>query len=224
MIETFTETKELMLRIRFLVSNGYVFYTKIQSNKSKKNKLIYKFSDRYYVDATKTKRDYARRIGNANVTLVFDESEQSEMLTFWLLATDGKGIVFDLEDMHDSRKKQSRITISNDRYELLRLPRPNDKARWTWVLTQEKYDYLLNEIKLAIRHKKDKTLRQLHFKIVRIYGFSGMRKQGFALLHYMRKEWIRVRKDDFPFNESYIGYLKVAVKKKTKINDVTINK
>lgn len=223
MVEIHSNYKDLMIRIRFLVSHGYAHYTSGECKISQKLKLIYKFTDRYNIDADKAKRQYAKRVGRTNTALLLYKSNTTKELTFWLLSTDGEGLIFELENMQDSRKKQSRITISNGSYELLRLPRPNDKARWTWVLTQEKYDYLLNEIKLAIRHKKDKTLRQLHFKIVRIYGFSGMRKQGFALLHYMRKEWIRVRKDDFPFNESYIGYLKVAVKK-TKINDVTINK
>ncbi|ELV7517781.1 hypothetical protein QMU85_002787 [Photobacterium damselae] len=214
MINTYTEQKDLMLRIRFIVSKGYVNYTTGECKPSQKLKLIYKFTDRYEVGADKARRQYAKRIGKARTALLFLESTDSKMLTFWLFATEGEGIVFELEDMKDSRKKSSRISIANGDYELLRLPRPNDKARWTWLVTQEKYNDILQEIKLAIRHKKDKTLRQLHFKIVRIYGFSGMRKQGFALLSYMKKEWIRTRKEEFPFPDSYIGYLKIAKKRK----------
>lgn len=214
MINTYTELKDLMMRIRFLVSNGYVFYTTGECKITQQQKLIYKFSDRYHVNAIRGKRSYRKDNGKANTALVFHQTDDSQMLTFWLFATEGEGMVFELEDMKDSRKKSSRISIANGDYELLRLPRPNDKARWTWLVTQEKYNDLLLEIKLAIRHKKDKTLRQLHFKIVRIYGFSGMRKQGFALLSYMKKEWIRTRKEEFPFSDSYIGYLKIAKKGK----------
>ncbi|TFZ60115.1 hypothetical protein E4T25_08925 [Photobacterium damselae subsp. piscicida] len=213
MINTYTEPKDLMMRIRFLVSNGYVFYTTGECKITQQQKLIFKFSDRYHIDIPPGKRQYRKKIGRTNTALVFHQTDDSKMLTFWLFATEGEGMVFELEYMQDSRKKSSRISIANGDYELLRLPRPNDKARWTWVVTQEKYNILLQEIKLAIRHKKDKTLRQLHFKIVRIYGFSGMRKQGFALLNLMKKEWIRTRKEEYPFTDPYIGYLKIAKKK-----------
>lgn len=216
MFDMYSTPKDLMMRLRFLVSKGYVFFTHDQVPRKVKKKLMYKFVDRYETDATDGQRKYRAKMGRCHSRLVWFDDGQSDMISFWLLSTQGEGLIFEVETMLDCRNKKTRICFLNDGYELLRMPRANDKSRWTWKMTERYVNEMKSQIRIAVRHHKMFTLKQLHFSLVRTYGFSGTRKQGFALLNYLKNEWIRVRKEPYPFKSDYIGYIKITSGKSKK--------
>ncbi|WP_330926808.1 hypothetical protein [Candidatus Sororendozoicomonas aggregata] len=209
-IQCFTSQKDIMLKIRHLVSKSYYFHAKGSFHKKDSKKILLKFSDRYGVFNTRGQRDWKKRKGEARSYCILLKTKNSpERIHFWLLASEGKGLIFDLEDMQDCRKKESRITTSDEDYYLVKSPNKNGAPRWTWRLSSSHYDSYKERIRRAIRNKNDHKLRQLHYSIVRISGFSDARKQGFALLRYMNSEWKRIRKcsEKYPFEGSYIGYI-----------------
>ncbi len=210
MLDTHSTPKDLMIRLRFLVSKGYVFFTHDQVPRKAEKKLTYKFIDRYEIDATDGQRKYRTKVGRCHSRLVWFDDGKSEMISFWLLSTEGEGLIFEMETMLDCRNKKTRISFLNGSYELLRMPRPNDKSRWTWKMTDNYVNEVKSQIRVAIRHHQELKLKQLHFNLVRTYGFSGTRKQGFALLNYLKNEWVRARKEPYPFKSDYIGYIKIA--------------
>lgn len=210
----FSDTKSAMISIRHLVSKGYVFYTSGTCKQRDFRKLSLKFTDRYDVTRTPRQRSYAAEKGHANVLMVWLTGQDANTMMFWLLATKGDNLIYEMEDMKDTRLKSERLSVLNGEYILLKEPRRGDIPRWTWKMSEEYYNQWKDNICLAIRHRKEMTIKQLHFSLMRIYGFSAARKQGFALLRFFNNEWERSRKEPFPFKGSYIGYLTLTNKKR----------
>lgn len=207
--ELYTNKRDTMTKLRSMVSLGNYFYTAGQCPKKKFKALYYKFEDRYAINLERNKRYRAKKNGLCNTNLIAWLDKEKSVVNFWLLSTEGEGDIFAVENMQSCLKKNHRLTLHTNDYYLVKEPRPNDKARWTWKMTEEKYQDWTKAILVSIRHKNDFELKQIHYSLIRIPAFSAARKQGFALLKLMKNEWIRTRpsSEEFPFKTSYIGFM-----------------
>lgn len=111
---------DLMRQMIRLVSHGYHFWVSGSVPVSKSESMILKFDDRYSVNATSQQRYRRKKRGEANAQLLLWPDPDGDELLWWLLATDGDGLIHQMEDLSDGTKKRSRIGITG--YELLRTP------------------------------------------------------------------------------------------------------
>lgn len=194
---------DVMRRILHLVSHGYIYYIEGKVPAKKLKPVIYKFTDRYEIGRTSQQRYRAKVKGKASVEFL-PLAKESEC-QFWLLATSGENPVHDLEDMRDATNKKTRIDL--DGYELIKTPRKNASAAWTWRMTKENYEAWQERLRIAVRRNNDELITQALFSLKRSVGFSESRKQAYSLYRFAENEWERTQKGDFPYEKIFVSFL-----------------
>jgi hypothetical protein len=193
-----------MKRILHLVSHGYQYFTAGEVPTKKIESVFYKFQDRYQTDRSSQQRWRSKQKNISNCELVLLAGDPCQ---FWLLATKGEGLVFDLEQMKDTTSKRSRIEISG--YELVKTPRANRPAAWTWRMTEDTFQGWRERIKTAVRHKNTDLMAQSVYSLKRVPGFNQSRAQAYALHKLMLAEWKRHGSGEPPFDQkifvSFVG-------------------
>lgn len=198
-------TKTSMMRqLIHLVSHGYTFWCFGEVSPQKTEGLSYKFIERYQTTKSSQQRYRTRKRGECNVKMVFWKTESAVL--WWLLVTDGDGLIHQIEQLKDAKKRNQRITIFSD-YELIKTPRTGDPAAWSWRMTEACSERWKNRIKSAVRQKDNMKLRQVLYSLQRIPGFRNLRREAFKFSKYTESEWKRSRKGPFPEKEIYIGWL-----------------
>ena len=104
---------------------------------------------------------------------------------WWLLATAGKGRVWEYEQLKEIQKV--RIQIAGG-YELV-----HDGRTWSWKYLESHVQSLRTSIRLAIAHKQDERLQSLIADVYATAGFRLARQQAGHLAAFIRADWIRVR-------------------------------
>ena len=178
---------DAMQKILHLVSHGYNRYITNEISIKKAPALIIKFIELYKIDSTEMQRYRAKKKGQANVQLVLWKANENDLL-WWLLVSDGRGLIDDLEkdNLISVKDKNNRLTITG--YELIKMPFKNREPSWSYRMTKETYHDWEERIKSAVRHKKDKLVRQSHYSLSRTPGFAGARRQGFKLAKLLDAE------------------------------------
>ncbi len=190
---------------------GYSRYSYGTVPTSKLQTLLYKFEDRYRINATKQQRYRAKKKGEANTEIVlFMDKNDKTKIHFWLMVSAGFGSVNDMEELHELTDKKHRLVVTG--YELVRVQR-TEKARWTWRLTKETYGEFEQRVINACRHKNMDHIAQIHYSLKTMPVFSAMRQQSFALFKTLKNEWKRSIKGEFPFpdlQKNFYGRYKAA--------------
>jgi len=196
---------DLMRQMIRLISHGYQYWVSGSVPASKVEAMILKFDDRYSVKATSQQRYRRKKRGEANAQLLICPVPDSTELQWWLLATDGEGLIHQMENLCDGTKKRSRIVITG--YELLKTPREGNKPAWTWKMTTKNYEAWKTRLSDVVRHRRYEALSQAIFSLRRVPGFSESRRQAFALERFAIAEWKRTQSGDWPHERIYIGWL-----------------
>jgi hypothetical protein len=203
-VQIITHKTDAMRKVQLLVSRGYSRYVSGEIDRRKAKALYLKFLDRYEVERSHQQRYRMKLAGVANSHLVMWLNPESKKVHWWLLATAGEGLVTDVENLKDATAKKSRIELTG--YELLKAPRKDLPAAWTWQMTSENYKAWQERIRAAVRHKSDDLIRQALYSLKRVPRFSQSRKQAFALVSLMKKEWKRTQKGELPYPGIFIGF------------------
>lgn len=207
---------DAMTELQLLVSRGYYRYcTGIIPQKSAQA-LTLRFSDRYQINATTMQRYRAKKKGIANAALVLLQEKGSDNVFWWLLATEGEGLVHQLEKLQDASDKRQRVTMPQSDYELVKVPRKELKPAWTWRMTPETEEAWGARFKNAIQHNNDLELRQALESLRRVPGFREARKQAFAIESNAVGQWARLRHGEWPYPRIFVGFkgrFKTAEKK-----------
>ena len=83
---------DAMRQLLNLTSRGYIFWTSGRITPKKCPALIYKFRDRYDIDATHQQRYRAKKKGLCITTLILWQ-EDPDTIHWWLLTTEGEGLI-----------------------------------------------------------------------------------------------------------------------------------
>lgn len=199
----------VMQRIQQAASRGYHFFTQGSVHYRKVQAFADKMATKYQVDANENQRSYRKRQKKANAFLYLYPQKDSELFLWWLLATEGDGLVHEEEKLRSIFSKHQRLDWYND-YELAILPKENSKHTVTWRMTRMCYRAWNDRIRKSIRQKyTDDQAKQAAWSLSRAPGFSGIREQVKRLHGIYRAEWKRTRRDtDVMPALSSIGYVR----------------
>jgi hypothetical protein len=185
------------------VSRGYSRYVTGTLAPKKVEALVLKFTDRYAIDRTHQQRYRAKQKAEANSHLVM-WLEAENQVRWWLLVTPGDGLVEELEQLQDTGHKKQRLTLTG--YELLKTPRKDKPAAWSWRMTHDNHRAWQERLKTAVRHNNEEAIRQAMYSLSRVPAFSESRKQAFDLFRLAKGDWQRTQRKDWPYGEIYIGF------------------
>jgi len=201
-MKIFTHKTDAMRQILNMVSRGYSRYTTGEVQITKAEALYLKFSDRYGIAMTAQQKWRAKERGEANAHFV--AWIEDETIHWWLLATNGQGVINDLEKLQDASDKKTRIEITG--YELVKTPREGAKAQWSWRMTTQTYQDWESRLKAAVRHFSDDGMRQAIYSLKRVPAFAESRRQAFTLAKLAKEDWKRIKRDEWPYGEVYLGW------------------
>ena len=205
MFDIFTHKTDAMQRLQHLASHSYKNWISGTVHPKKLEALCLKFSDRYEVNRSDMQRYRAKAKAQSNTKLVLFMSSDDEIY-WWLLATPGEGLIHHLEKLTDASEKGQRITWPACDYELIKMPRKNANASWTWRMTSKCLEAWQERLRGAIRRHSDDQIRQALFSLRRVPGFRESRKQAFSLEKMAKLEWKRSRKGDWPYPGLFVGF------------------
>ena len=205
----FKHKTDFMREIVRLVAHGYHYWTIGTTDPKKLSGLMLKFDDRYAINATPQQRYRRKGKGECNAQFLAWQDETGAVI-WLLLATEGEGVVRQLEALKDCREKKTRIGLTG--YELVKTPRKGEgaTAQWTFRINSENYTAWEERLKTAVRKwhpHNDDLLKQALWSLRRIPGFSEARRQGFALESYAKAQWKRVQRGEWPFECIFIAWL-----------------
>lgn len=167
--------------------------------------LADKFALLYGADARPAQRSAARSRYRA-ASQVFFWPDSPSTLCWWLLASDGDGVVHEREKLRNAWAAGERLPFGTE-MRLVRRQRPREQGgskRWTWVLSPEAYERHLEAIKTLSRsHGPDSRVGERLDRLVHalraLPGFAGIREQKVALQQAGREAWCRTHRVDEPF-------------------------
>lgn len=189
----FTYKTDAMKKLQQLAARGgYSRYKHGIIETKELEALLYKFEDRYRINATKQMRYRAKKRGEANTEIVL--LQEGYHVHFWLMVSPGFGAVVDLEKPREITHKRYRLEITG--YELVRVQKA-DAIRWTWRMTKENYADFEQRIKDACRHKNKDVIAQAVYSLERMPSFSEMRQQAFSLFKVLKAEYKRSHKTEY---------------------------
>ncbi len=205
-MKIFTKKTDAMRRILHLVSHGYIHHTFGSIDQCKITDFVKKLTNLYELDAKPKQRNKNKSKGMANSNLILLKINENTY-HWWLLSTPGTGAVFQLENMKDASSRKQRISSNDGAYELVKTPRKELKASWTWRMTSKTVDTWQDKIKKSIRSSNNESLRYIIESLRRVPGFRECRGQAFSLVKLIKEEWRRSRSEEFPFPDVFIGFL-----------------
>jgi hypothetical protein len=165
-------------------ARSYTHHAGGQIDAAKFAALEAKFHRAYGVNDSPSAKTRAKKKGFAVAELIAWQASPSRV-HWWLLATKGKGRVWEFEQLHEIQK--SRLQIFGG-YELV-----HDGRTWSWKYLESHVQGLRTSIHLAIAHKQDQRLQSLIADVYATAGFRLARQQAGHLAAFIRADWIRVR-------------------------------
>ena len=195
-----------MRRIVHHVSHAYSHYASGEVAPQKAHKLSLKFIDRYGVDRTTQQRYRAKKKGEANAHLVMLFEKDSDVISWWLLATEGQGLAHDMEDLKDAKGRKTRIQFKG--YELSVKPRKGEglKPAWTWAMTAENKEAWRECLQVAVRARDQSLMKQALYSLKRTQGFARSRRDAFALFNETKRYWTKKRKGEWPYGDIFVSF------------------
>lgn len=165
-------------------ARSYSHHTSGQIDAGKFAALESKFQRAYGVMDSPSSKSRMKRKGFAVAELIAWQQSPTRV-HWWLLATAGKGRVWEYEQLKEIQKV--RIQIAGG-YELV-----HDGRTWSWKYLESHVQSLRTSIRLAIAHKQDERLQSLIADVYATAGFRLARQQAGHLAAFIRADWIRVR-------------------------------
>ncbi len=159
------------------------------------------FNELYGTDESKFSRYRRKKAGRAAALLI--EYPAGDKTSFFLLATDGKGLIHEREKLADATQKKSRIELTG--YELV-----HDGLTWSWRMTGQTYQSWKDRITRAISMNNDLELRRAIHTLFRTPGFRLCRKQVGYLSVFYRETWrrLRAKTDPMPPLPTFLAYVR----------------
>jgi hypothetical protein len=144
-----------------------------------------------------------RRQGVARVKLVMCAVPAHLGFRWWLLASEGTGLVTTRETLHDALDRDHRIALGD--FELVRLPR-GARPAWTWRLPPAHFETLMAYAEAVATHRGPELAQAVIADMRRWPGFAGLRAQRKAIWLAMAAARSRAGRDDalaFPLHQPW---------------------
>ncbi|ASK79893.1 hypothetical protein CF386_12620 (plasmid) [Paraphotobacterium marinum] len=162
-------------------------------------KFYHQCVDRYHIDMNKNARYRAKQKGLAVSQLFSYIDDTKQKIYFCLLVTEPSNeesrkeqSIFNVP-LSDTRKKSTRLCLF-DEYTLIKTPRIGKPPTYTFQLSDDRLSKWRMDIKHAVRQKDEMKQRQLHYNLLRVPKFNGVRKQAYKLLSLLDAERTRTYK------------------------------
>jgi len=212
----YTYRATYMQRIADYVRTGHTKYVLGRISIEKASDLYDKFSALYDVHLTPMQASRKRAKGYATGRLLFTpvtsntnfKSDDYYSLDWILLLTPGELKAKEFEHREkwlNPFNAHSRIVLNG--LELVRLTKPNEpKPVLTWRIQKDGERLMREQIRDAIRRKRDDQLRAILKNLDSTPGFAGAREQIKKLKRYIKAEWKRSRAVNEPMPDLKYQY------------------
>ena len=207
MVKTFDTQVRAQQHLLRVVPQGYYWWTSGVVLPERKDALAEKFADLYGTTLGKDRR-YVRKskgLANAEAVCVVDGS----VYRWFLVVTDGEGVVHDSEKLKDARTSSGRIRWADD-YVLQDSRRPTTRGggnHWSWWLTPEAESMISRYVDRLAKSNPSEMATYVEFQLRRPLH-SGVRTQMGRILrrakklhahHFPTQPWPCVEPDELPF-------------------------
>jgi len=200
-----------------IVERGSCYWASGTVSPDKATALAEKFALLYGTDVGASRRSALRARHRAASQVLFWPRSPT-CLEWWLLVSEGDGVVHEREKLKNAGRTGERLTFL-DQFRLVRRQREREKGggrRWTWVLAPEAFERHLHTVRelsrshgsdSRITDRLDRYLNQLRA----LPGFAGIREQKKELQRAGREAWQRTHREPatYPWGER-IPYLSKA--------------
>jgi len=183
-----------MKRIQDRVRVGYVRWVGGEIEPDRWPALALKLDGLYHTRRTTKQRHRARAKGIGSAMLIAYYDARAQMVR-WILQVSGVGIhpALSMEaNMRDATTREGRVVLPAMGYELVRLD-----GKWTWRMTELHRGAWHSRMRRAASHPDPDSAgmlaRQIVWSLSRVPGFSGIRRDAFALRGRLLREWRRLR-------------------------------
>ena len=202
-MDVFVYKTDAMRKILQLVSRGYTRHTKGEIKSNKLQSMIFKFEDRYGISRTTQQRYRAKASGQANSQLVLWLSDD-HVVSWFLLVTPGEGVIENVEDLKDTKKKKQRLEVTG--YKVSKMARKDRNPSWTWRMTHDNRKAWEERLRTAVVAKNDELIRQAMFSLKRTPAFAESRREAFKLFNDTKSHWKKIHGEPWPFDDIFIGW------------------
>lgn len=188
-----------MQRLLHHVRCGYIYHFSGTVEPNSLLDLIEKFSKIYRIDLNVNQRYYRKSKGKANVFFTcYPVLKNGNNVFIWfLLATEGKGKIHELEKLKNVNIKSERLSWLNE-YELVKLSKKESKPAFTWQMTNENLNGWIERIRYAVAEKKNNSLmKRAIWSLKRTPGFRGNRIHVKKLFNQLKGDVKRIKSKSF---------------------------
>ncbi|WP_233799599.1 hypothetical protein [Paraburkholderia sp. HP33-1] len=212
-----------MQRLQQAATHQHFFYTSGRTDLAGFDRLAKKFAEAYGTELSRQTKHKRRMAGEAStclhaVRLTARGANGQRVVDWVLLASEGRGLVTQREQLQDLRDPHSRLKSSDQQHELV-----HDGKSWSWRLTHRSYNLCLDRIHRIASLSPDRrrqieidgALRDADAEILldRLYaepGFRLVRRQVGKLVAELRRDWKRLRPASGPqlSERSFLAYVR----------------
>ncbi len=187
----FDRKNVFMQRLADFVRLGFAHYVVGEVRADRAWPLAMKFRRLYEVHLHRNQRARLRAHGEASAYCLWWQPYAGTVV-FALLLTKGPHAARQLEKVRDAAEREGRLVLGD--YELVQRPRPGQqRAAWTWRLTEVAYEGWRARVLQVVRGGNDFTVQQLVDDLMATPGFAGVREQVKKLKALFKSEWKRRR-------------------------------
>ena len=232
---------QAMRRLTNLAGQGYVYHTCGVVLLEKAERLHQRFAELYGTQISDDQRYRAFKKGRCKAQSIMYYCASDQVVRWWLVCTDGSGVIRERESLGDARDKHHRLTFpapdkyysensAPPKYEMVRhhardQKTGNTKARWTWQYHRDSYNNLFNclaEEVAGVRYidgnfRRDKLLVSMLNSLQRTPGFHESRRQAIVLHKHARKVWKKRQSRPWPYRggdfKSWVGEYQKEIKR-----------
>ena len=175
------DTIRTMQVLQLAVARGFTRWTGGSVRYDRAEALRSKFEQLYAVNPTRAQDMRLRRAEHARSRLVLHAQDHGIHFAWWLLVSQGAGIVVQRETLADATDRKQRITLGT--WELLRVPKrqTQEAVAWTWRLTEQDFRDRLAHACAIATYESAQQAQELMGAMAKWPGYHGISQQRQAI-------------------------------------------
>lgn len=210
---------DAMKLIQDLVSHGYQWWCGGAVEAQKVLAFSSRMDELYGVNLDRNRRARKAKDGEANTQLVMYPMDDSKTLRWWLLATNGSGLIHTREKLI---RADSKTRLEWRGYEVVRLTFKNRPSpSWTWRMTEDEVKNWHARLDKAAGSDNPVWMEQAIHSLYKTPGVAGIRQQVGHLVVYAKAAWKKSgRGKPFPPLPLRLSYMRYKTKEKQLLSSM----